>query len=475
KAKGAHYLPLLDAHRAFEQWPAEIEFRYALHRQVQASCFKRLGHLSASQISANIFAPTLYASMPSRVVRLSSEGYLFLRRLMLGLSQYPDIRQEDAARDRSIFNDDNIITRVQALRAALSMVRGTFSIAAVSRFTNDTTGLDFTRKRGYFDTYKVRLRWILRKSWEIHTMREAEDPKRFRVNALYRDEIIWLYNEVAVTCLVQGNLIDGIGHARQALHLNKEIEGERPGGRMHNMISLNIAIMQIDRGRLASAKRRLREIIHTEDPKHRRVYHLARGYRGLITHLQGNREDAAIEFQKVMKGQSYGEEDRARAILANHYAHVIAHNDPDAAAREIDRAREYAESGGHEDIRSRIIVSEVWLRQLVQHDNQAVANDDRGKLDKIQEYARMMGMDSLLVDTLHTQARMLLLAGDSSSSGRLMTRAMAVARRNSMNLRLILCEGADDPRPQGRRPQVARRVADNGQAPSVRPGGYPCP
>ena len=47
-----------------------------------------------------------------------------------------------------------------------------------------------------------------------------------------------------------------------------------------------------------------------------------------------------------------------------------------------------------------------------------------------------MGISSLLVETLHEQARILLNAGDTIGSGKLLTRAMAIARRNDMTLRL---------------------------------------
>ncbi len=452
---------LQDAKRSFDNWPARRELRYALHRQVQSYCFKRLGHLSLGHISANSFAPTLYSSMPSRVVRLSKEGYLFLRRLMLGLSQYPDIRQEDSARDRPIFNDDDVVTRAQALRAALSMVRGTFSIAAISRFTEDSTGLDFARKRGYFETYKVRLRWILRKAWEIHEPHQGLNLDRQRVHSLYRDEIIWLYNEVAVTCLVQGNLVDAIGHARQALHLNQEIEGKGSGGRMQNIISLNLAIMQMERGRLLGARRRLEEIKSSEKAIRHRIFDLACGYLALVDHLSGQREQAGVHFESVIAEFRKREEDRALAIMLDHYAHLVAQTNTDRAASLLEQAREHAAAGGHEDVRNRVLLSEVWLSHNIHKENNAYGPDDGGQLAGIERYARMMGLDSLLVDCLHLQGRILLSAGDSSSSGRLIARAMAIARRNDLNLRLnsIMTSYASVLRKRDR-PEAARRLLD---------------
>ncbi|WP_269583454.1 SIR2 family protein [Roseibium sp. Sym1] len=433
--------------KSFDEWPAERECRYALHRQIQGYCFERLGHLTAPPISANSFSPTLFASMPSRVVRLSAEGYLFLRRLLLGLSQYPDIRHEDAARAMPIFNDDDVVTRVQALRAGLSLARTCFSIAAVSRFDDESTGIDFIRKRGYFETYRVRLRWILRKAWEVHEPRSDNDndieaetygtgPDKYRVNALYLDEIVWLYNEVAVTCLVQGALIEAIGHQRQAIFLNRQIEGLADSGRMHNMLSLNLAIIQIERGRLKSAEKRLRTILDSEPEPFKRVGWLAKGYLAVLEQLQGRRKEARQTLKEVVGFLEKDNEDRALAIMIEHLALIVAHDDAKEARKHLLRARDYAEKGGHEDVRHRILVSEVWVSQTYEDEPWKQMLSDRVKLREAQHYADMMGLYSLKVDTLHAQGMMLLAAGDFSSSGRLMTKAMAIARRNDMTLRL---------------------------------------
>lgn len=426
--------------RVFKNWPAHVEYRYALHRQIQTFCFQRLGHLTAPPVTGNNFAPTLYASMPSRVIRLSNEGYLFLRRLLLSLSQYPDIRHEDAARIIPTFGQDDVITRVQALRAGLSVARTCFSIAAVSRFDKDMTGLDIIRKRGHFETYRVRLRWILRKAWEVHEPRidprTAEDADRRRVNALYEDEIVWLYNEVAVTCLVQGSLSEAIGHIRQAIYLNRRVEGPLDGGRMHNMLSLNCAIVQFERGRLKSAEDRLNQIVDNEGTEKYRVSNLAKGYLALIAQMRGCRHEAQTRLEKVVAKLEQENQDRSLAIMLHHLVRLQAQTDLPLAQEKMRRARAYAEKGGHEDIRYRILVSEVWMSQNYEPDPQDRMSEDRTKLRDAENYAQSMGLHALMVESLHAQGVILLKAGDYSSSGRMMTKAMEIARRNDMTLRL---------------------------------------
>lgn len=429
-----------ELYKRFEQWPAIHEYRYALHRQVQSYCFQRLGHLTAPPVSANSFAPTLYASMPSRVVRLSTEGYLFLRRLLLGLSQYPDIRHEDTARAMPIFRADDVVTKVQALRAGLSLARTCLSIAAVSRFDDSTTGLEFTRKRGHFETYRVRLRWIIRKAWEVHEPRQNTVPSSSdenRVNALYLDEIVWLYNEIAVTSLVQGALVEAIGHVRQAIYLNRINEGNGENGRTHAMLSLNLAIIQLERGRLRAAEKRLQTIVANEPNSRFRVSLIAKGYLALIAQLRGRGDEARQSFLDVVKGLQSEQEDRASAIMLHHLARLVARDQKDEAERFMRLARDYAERGGHEDIRYKITVAEVWMRQELEELSVEQMENQRIKLRDAERYAEVMGIHSLLVDSLHAQGRMLLSAGDHSSSGRLLTKAMAIARRNNMTLRLI--------------------------------------
>lgn len=425
--------------KMFLEWPAEVEYRYSLHRQVQSYCFKRLGHLSAQPTAANTFAPTLYASMPSRVVRLSHEGYMYLRRLMVGLSQYPDIRHSDTARDMPIFSRDDVSTKVQALRAAMSLARTSYSIATVSRLDPDTTDLKYVRKRGLFETYKVRLRWVLRKAWEIHgpeAASYANDPTIPQLNALYIDEIVWLYNEVGVICLAQGGLFDAIGHLRQAILINKEIEGDSETGPMHNMISLNLAIAQIDRGRLNSAERRLNSIIRCESKVRRRIYHLAVGYRGLISHLKGRLPEALKDIDTAIEYLEKDRQDRALAIFNHHLARLLASSNVEAARKRLRIAADYAEAGGHDDIRHRVRLSDVWISQNVEAEQWKRVTEDRVKLASVEQYARLMGLHSLLVDVMHEQGRLLFNAGDNLGAGRLLTRALAIARRNDMALRL---------------------------------------
>ena len=434
-----------------DSWPQSHNVRYSLHRMIQQYCVSKLGSTAYEPVRVNSFAPSLYASMPSGVPRLSHEAYRYLRAVMVSLSQYPDIPHTNTQDAVWLYSTQDRVTKIQSLRAAMSMVRSTFSIAVVSRFEEykSIPGENKQRSRGYFETYKVRLRWIIRKAWELYVPEHDADNNIIeigalpdpthdglrRTNALYRDEIVWLYNEVGITSLVQGNLREAIAHLRQALSLCEKIEGIG-GGRQHSMISLNMAIAQIERGRLSKADARLKIICRREKAFESRIYYLATGYRGLTMHLMGRRKKAQKNLAKAVKYFENKNEDRATAIFKNHLARLVPDRNIQKSKKELRSAIEHAEAGGHEDIRHHILISQVRISQFNEKDPYKRLVRDRLVVQDVREYARVMGIPSLTCDSLHAEAQILLANGDSHSSGKLLVRAMAIARRNDLKLRL---------------------------------------
>lgn len=445
-------------------WPPQHEYRFALHRIVQHYGVSKLGSGTADPVAINSFSPSLYASMPAGLPRLTHEAYEYLRGLLVGLSQYPDIPHSEQRFEPWIFSTDDHNTRVEALRAALTMVRSTFSIAVVSRF-EDYKSLPASRaarKRGYFETYKVRLRWIIRKAWELLDVNDlkgaiARQTKRgsgntvdlqtdFRayrpdldwpkMNALYRDEIVWLYNEAGLTCLVQGNLTDAVALLRQAIEFNRGIDGRENTGRQHNRISLNLAIVQIERGRLSAAQRRLRQIRDAEDVRGDRVFKLATGYLGLIDHLMGNVGKAECQYGEAIDWCRQDDDMRGAAVFLNHKARLVAARDPDESLRLLREARQFADTGGHEDVRRHIVLSDIRIRMLTPVGERPSAEIAMQRLREVEDYADLMGAPSLACEALHLRARILLQNGEASTAGKLLIRSMAIARRNAMHLRL---------------------------------------
>ena len=430
----------------------KYSFRYALHRLAQKHIIRKMGSGPREFVEINNYAPSLYASMPADLPRLSHDAHGFLKKLVDSLSQYPDRPGSDAVGASWHFGAAPLSTRMQALRAALSIVRSTYSVGVVSRFedylSQDTESS--VPARGHFETYRVQVRWLIRKAWELWKKKGDGNPPNpadegEHIQAFYRDEIVWLYNECGVVCLVQGNLHDAGALLRQALRFNREIEGNIDGGPQHNRISLNLAIAQIERGRLLPALKRLEEICEAE-ARHRkgRVWYIANGYIGLIYHLRGDRIEAARRYEAAIRVLRTYNDLRSCSIFSRHYADLERYGARlDGTAERLAQAEKliadaisFAQSGGHEDLHKRARLSRVQLEISKGDAGRGSTDAILGQLRLIEEYAEKMEMPSLVCDVLVVRARLFLRQGEASPAGSLLGRAMAIAQRSGMGLRL---------------------------------------
>lgn len=431
----------------FEQGADPVHtYRYGLHRLMQRHILQKMGSGPREFAEINSLAPSVYASMPADLPRLNQESYQFLRELVDSLSQYPDRGGRDRAGQRWHFGEAAHTTRVQALRCALSLVRSTFSVAVVSRFE----GIDAGRSkppRGYFEAYRVQVRWLIRKAWEIFEKDginplnySAEDAAKTQLAAFYRDEIVWLYNECGVICLVQGNLRDAASLLRQAIHFNREIEGLRDGGPQYNHLSLNLAVTQIERGRLESAFKRLQAICESErrySSRPGRIWHIAHGYLGLVQHLRGDLDDAERRYTRAIRVLRVYDDSRACSIFSKHLGDLERmRGRTDEARMHIKSAISFAQAGGHEDLHKRARLSLILVDIATRTKRDFSIRSTLAQLQLIEDYAETMEMPSLLSDVLTVRARLLLEQGESTLAGSLLSRAMVMAKRNGMNLRL---------------------------------------
>ncbi|MDN2579025.1 SIR2 family protein [Aquibium sp. ELW1220] len=431
----------------FEQGADPVHtYRYGLHRLMQRHILQKMGSGPREFAEINSLAPSVYASMPADLPRLNQESYQFMRELVDSLSQYPDRGGRDRAGQRWHFGEAAHTTRVQALRCALSLVRSTFSVAVVSRFE----GIDAGRSkppRGYFEAYRVQVRWLIRKAWEIFEKDginplnySPEDAAKTQLAAFYRDEIVWLYNECGVICLVQGNLRDAASLLRQAIHFNREIEGLRDGGPQYNHLSLNLAVTQIERGRLESAFTRLQAICESErrySSRPGRIWHIAHGYLGLVQHLRGDLDDAERRYTRAIRVLRVYDDSRACSIFSKHLGDLERmRGRTDEARMHIESAISFAQAGGHEDLHKRARLSLILVDIATRTKRDFSIRSTLAQLQLIEDYAETMEMPSLLSDVLTVRARLLLEQGESTLAGSLLSRAMVMAKRNGMNLRL---------------------------------------
>ncbi|MDJ0826171.1 MAG: SIR2 family protein [Rhodobacter sp.] len=433
-----------------DDWDDDKEYRYALHRIVQNHAISKLDPNIFDPIKSNLFAPTVYSSLPSSGTQLTRDSYRFLRSLMIGLSQYPDVPQNELGIEPWLFTTRSHAVRAQAVRAALTLARSTFSVAVISRLADQRPIGEGVEKRGHLETYRVRLRWIVRMAWELFQKPEPVDgkPDWYRedgdfdqVCALYRDEIVWLYNELGVISLVQGSLTDALGFLRQAFEFNERIEGRSHDGAISHHINLNHAIVQIERGRLPSARNRLNLIREATKARAWTLHHTAKGYLCVLDHITGRTDELKERFRKITDFFQEHHDSRAAAVFLNHRGRFLIAEDRDEAARCIEDARDMADTGGHEDLRHHIELSLIKLR-LWKHQHQVeeapplAHSENLRELTAVEAYARRMGIWSLQCDALRIRAEFLLLQGETTTAGKLLTRSMAICRRNTMRLRL---------------------------------------
>ncbi|MEL6203231.1 MAG: hypothetical protein AAFR39_12820, partial [Pseudomonadota bacterium] len=425
--------------------------RYALHRAMQRHVIKKMGSGPRDTMEMNQFAPSIFASMPADLPRLNRESYDFLNTLVEHFSEYPDYSNAVPGPQNWHQRSAPINTRVQALRAALSIIRSTFSIAVVSRFEDyaeDDHNAALTQ-RGYFGKYRVQVRWIIRKAFEL-LYDESKDDKNYiagredfkHINALYIDEIVWLYNECGLVNYVQGNLNDANALLLQAITLNRRVEGEVPGGPQYNRIALNLALVSLERGRIDRARDMFNSIRRTETQNNRmpgRIYYIATGYLGLVHHILGEREVAAAHYKQAISVLRRYADSRACAIFLRHAGDLQRSlKDYDQSERMLLEAQSFAHAGGHQDVEQRCALSLVRWKHEKERDS-GQRPDIRSliiELNTIADYARRMEMPSLSCDVMVAHAEMLIEDGESSQSGRLMSRAMTLSKRNGMTLRL---------------------------------------
>lgn len=432
-------LVYLHQNRTVGGWQADQEYRYGLHRVVQNFALRNLEAGTTDPMRTNSFAPSLYAVMPSSGPSLSRTSHMFLRSLMIGLSQYPDISNQDTSADPWLFTTQDTSVRVQALRSAMTLARSTFSVAVMSRMAAHKSFGDSVQKRGYLETYRVRLRWIIRMAWEIsdEARRERLDTPTLpdTIRTLYRDEIVWLYNELGVISLAQGSLSDALGYLRQAAEQNEPIEGRSRHAPIFNHIDLNHGIVQLERGAFKSARTRLNRVFEATATRKWHVHWAAEGYRCVLDHLIGRREGLRERFRTVTRHFQTNNEARAAAIFLMHRGRFLVEEDPIEAQRLLKRARDLSETDGQEDVRHHIELSQIRLR--LRSDPPLPLNGTEMKaLQNVEVFGRRTSIWSLQADALWLRANLLLRQGETSSSGRLLIRSMAISKRHSMTLRL---------------------------------------
>jgi hypothetical protein len=419
--------------------------RFSLHRTVQRYVLRRLNAPLSEQHERDHYVPSVYATQIDEEPRLHFDAHRRVRKLLSALTRYP-------SGARLAYEKRPPLVEAGCIGAAFGLVRTIYSLAIIAKFSAfEEDGRLPTPSHGFFEDHRLQMRWLLEAARRVGLQLQdpsfgpspsppgalAIDAHGHRRAPLYPEEIVWLYNEIGVLSMICGQLHDSLGMLRKAEEVaNTRIEGASRYRPLCNRIGLNIAIVDIERGRIADARVRLSQIAEIE--RQRPVVHaIATGYLGLCEHL-GGRLDVAETHYKTAITKLTVQVDRSRAasIFYRHLADLRrARGDEPGARDHIGMAVNLAARGGHEDIRHMARLAQARI-------DVAFARPERGtalqrELDSIQHYAKLMGMQRLMCDVSLMRAEILLRQGESRLSSDLALAALSIATTNGLNLKKV--------------------------------------
>ncbi|NGM37991.1 MULTISPECIES: SIR2 family protein [Methylobacterium] len=330
------------------------------------------------------------------------------------------------------------------LRAAFGVVRSVYSVGVVSRF--DDFG-DWNGPRcGYFEEHRLQIRWLLKKAVGL----SYEDPKTTRVfegaefehdhpgTPFFAEEIVWLYNECGLLSLIEGRLNDALALFGRALAAAERIEPGSEHGPLRSRLMLNKSIVDMERGRVSSARSQL-EIVAARPNEHHVIGAVANGYIGVCAHIAGDFETAQAKYRSSIKSLRASGHSRGVAIFSRHLADLYRAWSPDfqgQAFRAVEQAISHAEKGGHEDIRQIARLARVRL-EINRSSTSPQRDGVQSELDDLERYAEVMGLPRLLCEVLYVRASFLLQIGETRHAASLARRCLQQATMNDLKLRQV--------------------------------------
>jgi tetratricopeptide (TPR) repeat protein len=436
--------------------------RFALHRFVQRAIFQRLHSPYVEYPQVDQFSLSMWATQPDELPRPTPAAAREIAELMAQWTGFPhrvSVVDRDSVYHRALADafgpaSDPVaqdaaveLSRpARMLRAAFGVVRSVYSVGVVTRYHDQDSASPDAPVEGFVEQHRLQIRWMLRKAVELKS--HVDSLKKTRApepvpgagtaeSPFFAEEIVWLYNECGLLCLIQGKLEAAAGLFRRALRAARQIEAQIERGALWSRVHLNLAMVDIERGRIRDAKAYLTLIRDTRD-ENPILRLLAQGFIGLTEHLAGDLDLAERIYKDVILDlERYGQS-RSIAIFSRHLADLYRlQGKPkrEAAHAAVDRAIARAAQGGHEDIRQLGRLSRVRL----QIDERATDNTGgiQRELDSIERYGRQMGMPRILADVAHARALHLLDLGETHHASTLAATSLEIATANDLRLRQV--------------------------------------
>lgn len=406
--------------------------RYTAHTLVRAYVLHLIGASIRTPGEPQRFILSDYAKESEEPQSISEEAHILMTssidRLLDRLEELVAI---DQGQNPSGSKHSSLI-RSQA-RAVFGMIRARWNSLTLCELSaipaTDLGG------RSHYDAYQNRLGRLasalkqagLDFAW--HGL-QVSDPDKIESEEglLYAEELSWLYNELGLSAFCKGQLHDA--HALWTLDREINIATERGEGIRALQSSLNLAVVQIERGNLQRARTRIETLLNSSVARGDAAL-LGRlwGYFGWIHHLSADFTRAQeyyefaidiLESERITRGLSIFH--RLRGDLNRWLG-----ND-DGARADLRKCLAAAELGRHFDLANFGRISQAHL-EMGQRDVNSV-------IDRIMAFSRRMGLPKLEADCAKVQGEISLRTGDLFRARRNTWRSLALSARHGMRLRL---------------------------------------
>jgi SIR2-like domain len=421
-------------------------WRFTVHRFIQRAIFRKLHAPFVEHSAVDPFGLSLWASQPDDLPRPSQDAALAISDLLAEWTGFPQsvrrvmtasayhIQFEAMKQKLSAKPTADLSLPARMLRASLGVVRTVYSVGVMSRFHDysDVAPLKGPEE-GLFEQHRLQIRWLIERARELSFLPREDEAK---VDApFFMEELVWLYNECGLYCLVEGRLGSACGLFDLAINHAATLEGSERHGALWCRINMNLALADIERGRIRDAKKKLLAIrsVSDENPVLRLLAH---GYLGLIEHYSGNTDVAETIIKSVIGDLDSFGQSRAVAIFSRHLAELYRLRGKDfklEAAAAADRSVASATKGGHEDVRQMAKLTRIRLAIDGLLPEESVPIQQR--LDEIERYGLDMGMPRLIADVSYARAAHLLSLGETRHAASLACKCIEVCAINSLRLR----------------------------------------
>ncbi|PID45179.1 MAG: hypothetical protein CSB47_09945 [Proteobacteria bacterium] len=410
---------------------------YILHRDAVEVITRDMNYITQYGVSEAPYQSTFYcAQVQSRRGVPNVEHFNFVSKLLqysLSQNRLFTGRNTDLVNSKQDFevSVDGFYKASAVIRGAYAILRGSFSIGAVSRLGK----LGKFHKKQPYEAYRSWIQDILNCAVGLTEYRErvrqaqGVDTDAFSIEQFeigfnqpfYQEEISWLYNEYAVVSFMQGRLFDANVLYNQALRALSAIEHgdeDQAVGAPRRRVTINLALTEIELGNIRDARLLLDQIIGelVVTPYGTTSVSLlyAKGYRALCDHLTGNFSQAEKGYRSVIDAVLERRQLRAASIFKRHLADLLR------VQGKVDDAKHYlllsettANQSQQEDIFHYTLIARARLMRDIKARSEALKI-----LRQTEGYAKNMGLQKMLAETLKVRAEVMLAEGEVVQAGK---------------------------------------------------------